>query len=162
MRKRSAFVNRTVFGRSRRSCRQCAVRLAPQEVFAEEGTALHQGIGRLTQKLFVARIIIIVPKVSSQPRSRHRVVVPRHICPFKRSGETEDIGRDTSCPTASAPIGLGGTFAGLFKQTDKIRQGFCTLRKVGRQGGPIVHLKVDIVVIVHTPRAVYIVMPHTL
>ena len=37
-----------------------------------------------------------------------------------------------------------------------------TLQQIGVGGRPIIHLQVDVVVIVHTPRAVGVVVPQTL
>ncbi|EJW97250.1 hypothetical protein EVA_14647 [gut metagenome] len=107
--------------RSRRRCSQSAIGLAPKEVFTKERTTLDQRIGRFAEKLHITGIIIIVPKMSSQPRCSHRIVIPRHIATFERSSEAKNIGRNTCSPTSCAPISLCCTFTWLFQQLNKSR-----------------------------------------
>ena len=162
MGKRGSFIHRAVFGRGGRSCGQRAVGLAPQEVFAEKGTTAHQGVGCLAQELLVAGEVVIIPKVGGEPGRCHGVIVPRHVGSFQRCGETEDIGRNAGGPSACSPISLGGAFARLLEQADEIGQRLGTLGEVGGQGRPVVHLQVDVVVVIDAPRAVHVVVPHTL
>ena len=68
MGKRGSFIHRAVLRRGGRSCGECAVGLAPQKIFTEEGTTAHQGVGCLAQELLVAGEVVIVPKVGGQPR----------------------------------------------------------------------------------------------
>ena len=157
-----AFVDRTVFGRGGGSGRQGAVGLAPQEVFAEEGAALHERIGHFAQEGNIAGVVVVVPQVDGQPRGGHGVVVPRHIGSFERGGEAEYVGRYARCPAACSPICLSCPLAGFFEQPDEVGQRLGTFGQIGGQRGPVVHLEVDVVVVVDAPRPVHIVMPHAL
>ena len=162
MRERGAFIYRTVFRRGGRSGRISAVGLLPETVHRKPCRPLYQAVARIAQEIQVARIIVIVPYMRGQPGASHRDEVPCHVLATQRSRESENVGRNGCGPSPCPEIILGRPCSRFLHRADKIEQRHLTFRQVRKAGRPVVHLHVNVVVIVHTPRAIHIVMPHSL
>ena len=162
MHKGGSFVNRSVFGRSGRSCGVSSIRLAPQKVSGKLSTALNQIVSGFFQEFLVTGIIIIFPDVCCQPGTGHRIEVPRHIFAFEWSGKSENIGRNGCGPSSCSEISLCCFLSRFYQCTDKVHQRECTFIEVGRASRPVVHLYVDVVMVVYSPRTVYVVVPDAL
>ena len=134
----------------------------PKIVFRELRALLQHRIGHLGEELLVARELVVLPQVRRQPVCRHGVVVPRHVLAHKGRGEAEGIAADAGHPSAGVEILARRHRAGFAHRENELRERFGTLGQARRECRPVVHLQVDVVVIVHAPRAVDVVVPHPL
>ena len=162
MHKSSSLIYRTMFRWSGRSGCIRSVRFVPQEVGCKLCTALDDVISGFFQELPVARIVIIIPDVGSQPRTCHRVKVPGHVLAGQGRSETEYICGDGGCPSTGSEIRFRGFFTRLYQRTDKVDQWEHTFRQVSGTGRPIIHLYIDVIMVIHSPRTIYIIVPDAL
>lgn len=100
--------------------------------------------------------------MSSQPRSCHRVEVPRHILTFQWRSETEYIAGNRCRPTSCTEIRLCSLFSRFHQSTDKIDQRQHTFAQISGAGRPVVHLNINVIMIIYTPGTIHIIMPDTL
>ena len=151
-----------MFGRGRRRRRERAVRFLPQVVFRELRALLQHRISHLGKKLLVACELIVLPQVRRQPVGGHGVVVPRHVLAHEGGGETEGVAADARHPSARVEIFACRHRTGFAHREDEFREWFGALGQARCERRPVVHLQVDVVVVVHAPRAVDVVVPHPL
>ena len=114
------------------------------------------------EKTLIARELVVLPQVRRQPVCRYRVVVPRHVLAHEGRGETEGVAADAGHPSAGVEILTRRHRAGFAHRENELRERFGTLGQTRRERRPVVHLEVDVVVVVHAPRAVDVVVPHPL
>ena len=100
--------------------------------------------------------------MSSQPGTCHRIEVPRHILTFQRSGKAENIAGDRCRPSSCSEISLRSLLPRFHQCTDKVNQRKHALIQVGRTSRPIIHLDIDVIMIIHTPRSIDIIVPNPL
>ena len=162
MYKGSTLIDRAMLRRSRWSSRICSIRFMPQIIDSKVRTTFYQLITRFFQEFQISCIIIILPDMSSQPGTCHRIEVPRHILTFQRSGKSEYIAGNRCRPSSGTEIRFRGLFTRFYQRTNEIDQWKHTFIQVGGAYRPIIHLNIDIIMIVHTPRSIDIIMPDTL
>ena len=151
-----------MFGRGARCSGVGAVGLFPEEVGSKAGGSPDDGIAFATQPFAVAGVVVVIPQMSGQPRTGGRTQIVRHGPVAQRSRKAEWVGRDGSRPSTSSPITAGCLFAGLHLRLDVVNHGLHTFQQVVAEGGPVVHLDIDVVVVIAMPRAVNVVEPNTL
>ena len=134
----------------------------PQVVGCKDGTLADERIGRLAQEFHVAGIVVVFPQVGGEPWASHGIEVPRHVLVSQRRGEAEDVARDGGGPATCTEVGFGCTFTRLLQRADKVDEGLYTFAQTCAAGGPVVHLQVDVVVVVHVPRAIHLIGPDAL
>ena len=156
------FVNASMFGRGARCSSIGTIGLFPEEVGSEAGGSPDDGIAFATQPFAVAGVVVIIPQMSGQPWTGGRTQIVRHGSVAQRSRKAEWVGRDGSRPSTSSPITAGRLFAGFHLRLDVVNHGLHTFQQVVAEGGPVVHLDIDVVVVIAMPRAVNVVEPNSL
>ena len=97
-----------------------------------------------------------------EPRTGHRTKVPGHILGSQRGGEPERIPGDRRGPATSSVVRACHPLSRPHERTDIFKEWLGAFRQVGGAGRPVVHLDVDVVVVVHIPRAVNAIVPYSL
>ena len=157
-----AFIDRTVFRRGAGGSGQRAVVLLPKVVAAEVCAILDDGIRHIAQELQVACEGVVLPHMGGEPRCSHGIEIPRHVLVDERGCESEGVARDVRRPSAGIEILLGGCRAVLTLREDEFVERSLAFLQGAGECRPIVHLKVDVVVVVDMPRAVKTVGPDAL
>ena len=161
MGERSTLVNRSVLGRCGRSRGVHAVGAMPEIVGREVGRLLQYFVV-VSEEAAVARKIVVVPEVCGEPRTSERREVPRHILARERRCEAEDVARYGRCPATCAEVRLRRYTARLHERADEVEERQLALRESRRASQPVVHLQIDVVMVVDTPRSVDVVVPQAL
>ena len=91
---------------------------------------------------------VLIPQMRAQPR---RSAGGSPYGAFPRSGEAPGIGDDMRHPTARVVILLGRLAPRLYQRGDELVQRLLQFRQVANQGGPVVHLHIDVQVPVAVP-----------
>ena len=148
-----------VFRRVRRSGRQVAVAVLNQVIAQEFTRALEDRID-LLEEIGVAGELVMLPKVQAQPRAGHREEAA--VDGIVRTGAAKDVGRMVDDPAFAAELFFGGWATKVADHLHEVDERTHRFRHVGRFGGPIVHLQVDIRMVVAAPGRHIAVAPNAL
>ena len=112
------------------------------------------------KKLLVPRVEIVLPDVGGEPGAARGEHAPR--CAVDRAGHTPQVSVVMSHPATTAVHIGGGLHSRLAQVAGHREQRLLRLGQVANEGGPVVHLGVDIDGVFRVPRGIDLRVPYTL
>ena len=154
-----------VLGRGRGRRHQMALAVVDQEVEAELGGALHQGVGRVSKERLVPAELVVLPEVLAEPGAGHRPEGPGGIALAEVAhgrGLAPDVGVVVRDPAAAAVVDPRRLASVDGEAPDQVEERLVALGEVRHLGGPHVHLGIDVDRPVAAPGSANLVVPDPL